>query len=68
MTESGSEYKVKGRGGKREGAGRPTFGDRPKQSMTIRLDQNLVKILKTQPNYNALISKLIEDWASQNQL
>lgn len=41
-----------GRGGKREGAGRPTLGPSPLKQVTVRLPQDVIDTLKAQGGGN----------------
>ena len=48
------------RGGKREGAGRPTEG---KSNFTVSLSaQNVAKAKAAEKNFSALLDKLLSDW------
>lgn len=72
MTEIPGYYEVPlapstGRGGHRQGAGRPPKGN-PKKKITIAIDCELLALLKEQSNYSGIIESLIKDWAKENKL
>lgn len=53
-----SEDKPK-RGGKREGAGRPTKGTTSKVKVSLYLDSEVVKTIRSQPNQAEFIEALV---------
>lgn len=56
------------KGGARKGAGRKvrtTPDDRVK--ITIRLPPDLAQSLKAQANYNAIITRLVQDWCDKGE-
>ena len=48
------------RGGKREGAGRPTISDSPKVKITVTLDRDIVE--KIEGNKSSSINQILKDY------